>query len=52
MVRQGGPERLLWALCTLLLARRQLLPVMQAGNQGCGGRLRYLLASPCPAPPS
>ena len=37
---QGDREDLLWALETLLLARRQLAPVIQGGNQACDGRLR------------
>ncbi len=33
-------EGVLWALSSFLLARRELLPFIQDGNKGCGGRLR------------
>lgn len=33
-------EGLQWAVEAMVLARRQLLPALQNGNQGCGGRLR------------
>lgn len=33
-------EVVLWGLSSLLLARRELLPFIQDGNKGCGGRLR------------
>lgn len=37
---EGDIEGVVWALETMVLARRQLLPAIQNGNQGCGGRLR------------
>ena len=33
-------EGVLWGLNSFLLARRELLPFIQDGNKGCGGRLR------------
>jgi hypothetical protein len=37
---EGDVEGVAWALETMVLARRELLPAIQNGNQGCGGRLR------------
>ena len=34
-------QGLLWGLGSFLMARRELLPFIQDGNKGCGGRLRY-----------
>ncbi len=38
---KGDMQGLLWGLSSFLVARRELLPFMQDGNKGCGGRLRY-----------
>ncbi|CAL8469831.1 g9373 [Coccomyxa elongata] len=40
---EGDIEGVVWALETMVLARRQLLPAIHNGNQGCGGRLRDVL---------
>ncbi|BDA43844.1 Alpha-glucan water dikinase, chloroplastic at C-terminar half [Coccomyxa sp. Obi] len=40
---EGDIEGVVWALETMVLARRELLPAIQNGNQGCGGRLRDVL---------
>ena len=37
---KGDLRGVLWALSSLLMARRELLPFIQDGNRGCGGRLR------------
>lgn len=37
---ENDVEGVAWALETMVLARRELLPAIQNGNQGCGGRLR------------
>ena len=39
---KGDLQGMLWGLTTFLSARRELLPFIQDGNRGCGGRLRYL----------
>ena len=39
---KGDLQGVLWGLTTFLSARRELLPFIQDGNRGCGGRLRYL----------
>lgn len=38
---KGDLQGILWGLGSFLLARRELLPFIQSGNRGCGGRLRY-----------
>lgn len=37
---KGDVQGLLWGLSSFLMARRELLPFIQDGNKGCGGRLR------------
>lgn len=37
---EGDVEGVAWALEAMVLARRDLQPAIQNGNQGCGGRLR------------
>ena len=42
---KGDLQGLLWGLSSFLMARRELLPFIQDGNKGCGGRLRYCRGS-------
>ena len=45
-VLRGDLHGLLWGLSSFLMARRALLPFIQDGNKGCGGRLRCRTLSP------